>query len=685
MKHLTGVYMTTDKALDGSFFYISEIEKAYSESFSIGNITCLGHDSTMPIGHTLPTSLSLSPGKGRLLGMTVLAETEEEQKQINSNHRKLLDIRLREDIRLYRDKLTPLIESSIEGVSSYLSTGMFFCHNPGILKRHYSSLMGKVDKNGLLYLKDILEAFEYLGFGIFKDKKSPLAISVHSYFRRSLSRHNNVNYYFLEEFMKLSSTPEIIFRIRLDEDMVGLAESFREPIEYEHWRGPMFDNDVSKVKYGVSEYRMDQYNRIFNKIDRTEFWWKDNHGEHTFEAEEIRDAASLGVSSDDYGCRYSHAIFDLNNDDFEHFDGAVRMYDTEKMLERLDSDIKSAGKNSIYTKLFRIDKKLPIKDWKFLLAAYFQGNPLVEEYLNSQDGKSIPETNVVHDNTVESQISFIPPTFKEGDGVHISITYQGYSETEHADIPFVLKGHDVISTVKIVEIDVIEIKKALLRAGYLLKIPSDFQFLDFENTEHWNIPCIHLGTGLGQQEYMNALLGALHAVIASDCHLTKTISLTISWDVPEASRSIVCSVAGYRSDLLAFLTHNKTIPVSVVGLAKWITHMNKWLTDFRSSVSLKPFAPESDGALYLKRTPLLRLAKDGEITFKDGTYLYELKEEYRKYFEYLQNFPINRVFHVKATKCDVCQLEYLNCPHSMNLDGTGYRVVDMTRIGEYLG
>jgi hypothetical protein len=38
------------------------------------------------------------------------------------------------------------------------------------------------------------------------------------------------------------------------------------------------------------------------------------------------------------------------------------------------------GRRSNYTKLFRIDGKLTLSDWKSLTTNYLQGNPLIYEY-----------------------------------------------------------------------------------------------------------------------------------------------------------------------------------------------------------------------------------------------------------------------------------------------------------------
>lgn len=189
----------------------------------------------------------------------------------------------------------------------------------------------------------------------------------------------------LVELVKQTKNEKIKVRLSLDRDMIGLAQTYHDTIELEYWRGPKFNDDISQIKLGVSVHGNSEFQKQYYGISQTEFWWKNENGQQTLEAEELKEHPSNGVDDDSYGCRYVHSIYNEGAKAFEHFDGAIRMYDTEKMLMRIEKDIKSAGKNSIYTKLFRIDGELSIPDWKTLVCHYFQANPLIHEYFDAQE------------------------------------------------------------------------------------------------------------------------------------------------------------------------------------------------------------------------------------------------------------------------------------------------------------
>jgi hypothetical protein len=157
------------------------------------------------------------------------------------------------------------------------------------------------------------------------------------------------------------------------------------PIELEYWRGPEFSDEIEAIPSGVTEHKASDRIRMYEGVDRAQFWWKaeDDDRKRTFEAEEIRNEASFGVSEDYFGCRYVHAEYSSSEKVITHFDGAIRGYELDKMVERMDVPIDRAGKHADYTKLFRIDGKLGVAQWKAAVVDYFRGNYLFSEYFGS--------------------------------------------------------------------------------------------------------------------------------------------------------------------------------------------------------------------------------------------------------------------------------------------------------------
>ena len=270
--------------------------------------------------------------------------------------------------------------------------------SPGIARELYPDLFdpetASVDKDGLVDFSALLERFTQIQPGVFHDPEPDLLIFAHRFFRKSLSHRNKLNSDFLETFAHTAETfSNIRARLRLDPDIVGHPESAKNLLELEYWRGPKYDDVISNIPDGVSEHKSDADMRHFHGVDRTQIWWKrpesrlDEHGRsieyRTFEIEELIEHPSGGLVSDQFGCRYAHAEYSDDENAITHFDGAIRAYDGDVFLERIDTSIDRAGKYANYTKLFRFDGPLPVQSWKSILTNYFRGNDLVPEYLGA--------------------------------------------------------------------------------------------------------------------------------------------------------------------------------------------------------------------------------------------------------------------------------------------------------------
>lgn len=232
----------------------------------------------------------------------------------------------------------------------------------------------------MIPLTILLKDFSYLGQGIFKRRSGDLAVFTHIYFRRSQSLYNNFHFHFLDELLAKQGHKDVSIRLCLDKDLIGYAPSFHDTMELEfHW-GPKFTEDISKIKHGISRHECDDFQRVYYGISRSEFYWKKDEHEFTFEMEELRNEPCLFEKDEIYHCRYIHSIYDTNKKKFIHFDGAIRSYDLDHMTERLDKTFLEYGRKAAYTKLFWIDGSLALSDWQSLCVHYLQGNPLIYEY-----------------------------------------------------------------------------------------------------------------------------------------------------------------------------------------------------------------------------------------------------------------------------------------------------------------
>jgi hypothetical protein len=262
----------------GFRFSIGALEDALELKSLEGVPTCLGHDIHKPLGWTVPFGLYFEPGLCRLVGNQIIAETGPEQEFINSNHLAALKIRYFEECSPHIEDLKKLIGEHLTESATYLYVGCVCYYDEKIIERVFPKLFLKQDKDGLLYLSDLLENFTYQGHGIFKDNHSELAIIAHQYFRKSLSIHNNINYFLIDELVMKAKNEKIQVRISLDRNLIGYARTYHDTIELEYWRGPKFNNDVSKIKHGVSVYGSNEFQKLYYGISQTEFWWKNESG-----------------------------------------------------------------------------------------------------------------------------------------------------------------------------------------------------------------------------------------------------------------------------------------------------------------------------------------------------------------------------------------------------------------------
>lgn len=205
-------------------------------------------------------------------------------------------------------------------------------------------------------------------------------------------------------------------------DMVGLPGTERPEMEYQYIRGPYFNEDLKSIPEGVTCYENEHYDNLFSNIVETQFYWHKQDGTRTFECEELCDREN--VSYDDgntmlWGCRYVHSMLNPNTGLPTHLDGAIRLYDEEQILDRLDksNDISKCGKNSQYVKLWRIDNDFSISIWKELISSFYRENSLIGEYLGGIDEKyeQIKKEKNERNSIVEQPNDFEHIEFSAGD------------------------------------------------------------------------------------------------------------------------------------------------------------------------------------------------------------------------------------------------------------------------------
>ena len=144
----------------------------------------------------------------------------------------------------------------------------------------------------------------------------------------------------------------------------------------------LFNEKVENITVEKEKYESDEVEKFYTDIKSTEFIWqkKDDGKQYQFEMEELRDVEAPTLEKNTYACRYLHALYDFNNKEFNHFDGAIRCYDLDSMIKRIDTTMDKMGHQACYTKIFRIDGHISLDLWKALITQYLCSNNSVYDY-----------------------------------------------------------------------------------------------------------------------------------------------------------------------------------------------------------------------------------------------------------------------------------------------------------------
>jgi hypothetical protein len=356
------------------------------DSFDVGMPLLISHDRHRPVGWVVPAAVYLEPGLTRVLAHVIEPETDEDYSQIKQRWKKYIASTIHE---LPQESITRLKEllgmDILTGSEIPWDSGAHALRGAGLAQRAFPKIFEQVDKDGLVPFT----ALTMIRPGIFQIGE--LCVFAHYFMRRSESPANHFNEELLGTLYQMAQDSSVNVRIRLDPDMVGLADTAAHTMELDYWYGPKFNEDLSSLQTGVTTHTADEIQRFFHKISRTEFWWqrrtKETSAELILEAEELRDSES-GADRTKLHCRYVHSMIDATTNRIEHLDGSIRAYTPEEMISRLDVDLKRAGRKTEYTKLWRVDGTIEIGRWKSVIHNHFRDNALVSEYFGSQKSRA---------------------------------------------------------------------------------------------------------------------------------------------------------------------------------------------------------------------------------------------------------------------------------------------------------
>jgi len=685
MKKNFSIFCSDQVSKDGKSFSISALEDSIWQASVYGIPSNLSHDIHRPVGWSYAKGLYFEPSKVLVIGYFLIAIDENDIAKIDVARKAFFTNLLNREIDPYAEKFKlALNDLYLEKDCNWFYSGMVLYGYNDIVYKAFPSLAEHIanDKDGLVNLEYLLNEFDYLSQGAFKKKGSHLGIIVHPYFRKSLSIYNNFHWIFLDELISLNGHSVVNIKIKIEPNYIGFAPSFIPSHEFEYWWGPKYNDDITKIHNGLTQYGSEEFEKLYYNIDRTEFVWKSENNLYTLELEEVKNQPAPTLT-DTYACRYVHSIFNKNKNGFDHFDGAIRAYSTELMSERVDKKITEMGRRSDYTKLFRIDGNLPLRSWKSLVTNYLQGNPQIYEYFG------LPKPGVQTVLESESLTPFekyLPYSINKDDGVRLYVSYTVRVENQPHE-RFVSSYDEVAlenGTNKAIEYFTIELKKALNRIGTDLVLPTDCLFLIPEDY-YCNIPCVfHSDTNT--QTLLNDSIKGIKLLFERLIETSKkeVLSISLAWNMED--KKVCMSVIGHVVDLSLWFNSFEQIPITRAQFKEWLTKQSFFIKA-NGKITPCPVLSEiiyDDGILYMKR----RLVQhDAVLTFPDNLDPMKCKLDFNEDKDDLATTVKNGQLFIAPTMilkkmvCEKTGLDYSDSPYSVVLDNDiTQKLIDCTII-----
>jgi hypothetical protein len=650
----------------GNIIHIKALEMMLKDRMTGGIPLLLGHDQSKPIGWGHPFALYLEPNLTRLLGIQFTPTNVEEKNLIINNHKVFRSNRYLNSSKEHINNFIELLNTN--GITDYKFTNIacLTANRKNITRIKFAFLFESNLRDELVPLVSLLKHFEYLGNGIFKDKNSEFSIFAHRFFRKSESIHNTLNGIFLNELINLNDELQLDIYLRIDDSQLGYAPSYSEYMELEYQWGPQYSDDIETIKEGISRHDCNEMEKLFYGFSRSEFLWEWNkeRNKFSFQMEELMDTES--PENDLFNCRYVHTVYDKSKGDLEHFDGALRTYDTFEMINRLDKSIKSYGKQSKYTKLFKVNGKLPISKWKLLVTLYLRSNPIIYEYYGLK--KEIEELSIPKLREVGMDELLMPYAIKEEEGLRIMVSYHNVPENlkEGRFVDSFDLVADFENTYKCIDSHFFEFKKSLNRLGGNINLPDEIMVIK-NSDDYWNLPLI-MHYGKESRKLLDESVEALKILISSLTRNGSNLRVSFTLGMVISKRIVRVSVFGHINSLEKWIGENLPFPSIEEDFTKWLSQQRRYLEKF-PHIFDSPMVSELaqfDGVLFIKRK-LIRSEYSLKAGEKGLEYSINFNEDEFK-FHKESGCQIAPAYEIIEWVCSDTKEDYFKSPRSKWLD-----------------
>lgn len=644
-KHLS-VYSSNEINKYGYRFSDEALENLLAQTWQKGTPMFISHDFHRLIGWSKPLGLYINSSIIKLYGISNIFENEDEKNNMEYSANTYIEKKSEISTEQKR-QLDTLLKKHLSGKQKYMSRECSCVIDENIVSKILpNKTIDETNKRSLISINEL----EIIAPGVFEI--DGYTVFAHRYFRRSLSNLNNLNDIFLKKLIALKDNHNLDVKIAIDPHCIGLKDTYKQPMELEYWWGPKFNDSLLDIPTGVTHYKANEDQRFFHSVSGTDFWWHKQNDIQSLECEEIRDIPSFGLNNDKYACRYVHSMIDDKTGLAFHLDGAVRIYDEDNFLERVDIDISKAGKNTEYVKLWRVDGEISLSLWKELLNDFYRDNHQVGEYLL---GNKLEKSDNSIDNTSYSinLVDYVP----EENGYELFLSYHKKEEYSNK--------YKIEVIDKNIEYSAIELLKLIKRDNKDFIFVSDSTyFIGFEDMDI-NYPLI-MHRGSNAIELANKTMEYLYTLSKKYYEQKEDRVITIRIGIEYIEKIAIFSfVSNIASIYLCYKNEPIKFP-NIEDLGSWCSKHHNFLSKNYDSVKNSESYLIKDGFFHIQRffvNDLVEIDEKGILSFK-------VKEEQKVLAELIadKKAEVLPVTIIEKAICSNCDDDYIKCDCLVSFD-----------------
>jgi len=339
-----------------------------------------------------------------------------ERDKLIENHRQSLIEEEKRELKNNSDLITKFLEYCQKKNISITAKNIEYIQTIGIVA-NYPNILNllndriKADKEDLVSFKILDKDFTKQRFASGYLISEMFMAMANPYFRRGHFEKNSFAPRFIELFWDYNSVENEKF-ISLDFNKVRINVDNLMTMEFDTWYGAKFDNKISNIEDGTVklspplDLEAFDIEFFFGNVHSLNIKWYTKESIENgvkkiikvFQAEEFKKPNSKIIKNniEYFPAKYIHAEFDILEENFRHFDGALHFYNETEYYQRRDTDFNHNQKNDLQIKtlsqkLFKVNGKIEVNKWVELTSQFLTKNPLIIEYFEGKLPDKITE------------------------------------------------------------------------------------------------------------------------------------------------------------------------------------------------------------------------------------------------------------------------------------------------------